>query len=225
MRHFLKKRFYITISKYLKTTDGNPTNISKNDDFVFHISCTNFDTVHFSFYESLACFQSKNGLQQLKAKQCYLEIKYQTNILPSIQVKEQLINLLSGKPIIIDQNNFPVFQEVSCQLETPEFDLFFGFKTLNLPTEFYLSIYSLKNTNNSILESKVYEIKYEKKTLLKIPIGICNLFFSDPKSSQPNSQKILKPEQIEEGLEFLLHFSKVYFDIPNETRTHFLSFY
>jgi pyruvate formate-lyase activating enzyme-like uncharacterized protein len=44
------------------------------------------------------------------------------------EVKNHLLNLLSGKPIIIDQNNFQVFQEVFDQLGNKDFNLFFSEK-------------------------------------------------------------------------------------------------
>jgi hypothetical protein len=103
-------RFYNPVSKFLKPIDGEPKDANYNDLFTFSISCKQCKTGEFSVYKSLASFLSSNANQQFKLNSSFLSITYQSHQLPPDEVKNQLISLLSGKPINISQANFQVFE-------------------------------------------------------------------------------------------------------------------
>jgi hypothetical protein len=149
-------RFYIPISKYLKPTDAQPENV--NDTFCFSIIREGYPPTDFKGYKSLACFLSTKALNQLISKKNSLVLKYLSNQLSPAQLRDEFLNLLSGKPIVVDQNNFDVFNQVFRFLRNRDFELFFNNKIPTCPTEFYLSIHSLKNANFSIIESTLQEV-------------------------------------------------------------------
>jgi hypothetical protein len=71
----------------------------------------------------------------------------------------ELSNLLSGKPIIIHNNNFQVFHEIFGLLGNRDFGCFFGSDAPKSPTGFYLSLYSLKNISSSFVETSKVQMQ------------------------------------------------------------------
>jgi hypothetical protein len=151
----MDSRNYIPISQHLTSADGEPKNIKQKDKFTFIISSQNDESANFSVYKSLACFLSDKASQQIKANQNSLEIKYLSSDFLPQEVCNQLKMLLSGKPIVINENNFQIFQEILNLLGKRDFDLYFNKEMPETPEDFYLSIHSLKDT-----DSKFYESSY-----------------------------------------------------------------
>jgi hypothetical protein len=219
-------RFYIPLSKYLQPNDGQPTNAKEKDKFFFKISCQNSKAVIFGVYKSLASFLSSNAYQQLILKHNFLEIDYHYNQLSPQEVKDQLINVLSGKPIIVDQNNFQVFEEIFFLLGNRDFGLFFNHKIPESPTAFFLSIHSLKHTDRKLLESPFVIIHFTKTLILEVPFGILHLFFPDElKLSDPLPESLLNQNEIEDGIDFFYRFSKGSFSLPNDNHIQLLTCY
>jgi hypothetical protein len=219
-------RFYIPISQHLNSDDIQMMNIKGKEKFYFQISCPNSASVLFSSYKSLACFLSGKAYLLIKRKHNSLKITYQSNQLTPMEVVNRLLGLLSGEPILIDQNNFQVFEEVFNQLGNRDFDLYFNHKMPEEPTEFYLSIHSLKLPRKKFLESKFEHFFHIKKSIISIPKGIFHLFFSDEINKFDYSLiDSLTGDQIQEWIDFLTKFSKGHFSIPTLDQIYFLSIF
>jgi hypothetical protein len=111
------------------------------------------------------------------------------------------MNILFGKPISVDNNNFQVFQEIFDSLQNQDFHYFFNEKIPESPTEFFLSMYSLKDTFFDYLESD--EISNGNPKKLSVRKGLFHLFWknqSDFENSQTISQ--LSQEQIKNVIFF-----------------------
>jgi hypothetical protein len=163
MKFLLEKRFYIPIFKYLKSTYINPKGNKKKWWFCLSHILQQFGCISFYCLSVSVLFSVKEYFQKLKAKQCYLKIKYQINQFPSIQAKEQKsifsqINQLSLIKII-----FKYFKKIFVTLGLAVLIYFLVLKHQAFPTEFYLSVYSLKNTNNSTLNQKFMKLNMKRK--------------------------------------------------------------
>jgi hypothetical protein len=221
----MDSRFYIPISNSLRATDAQPQQIRTKDAFTFSFSCRDSNPVSFTIYKSLASFLSNKAFQQLKSKENTLTINCESIQLTPQEVKNELIHLLSGKPIIINQSNFEIFQEVFDQLENADFNLYFNKKVPELPTEFYLSIHSLKDILCPFYESKVQQLRYDEKHFFEIPIGICRLYFPVESAFFAFNNNKITLKQFQEGIQFLVHFSRGYFSIPTPNQMKFAAHY
>jgi hypothetical protein len=170
-------RFYIPISQHLNSADIQMMNIKGKEKFYFQISCPNSASVIFSSYKSLAFFLSGKAYLLIKIKHNSLQITFQSNQLTPMEVGYRLLGLLSGEPILIDQNNFQVFEEVFNHLGNRDFDLYFNHKMPEEPTEFYLSIHSLKRSRKKFLETKFNIFGIKRKVLSQFQKVFFTYFF------------------------------------------------
>jgi hypothetical protein len=218
-------RFYLPISNSLRPIDAQPEKISPKDCFIFSLSCQNSNPVTFSVYKSLASFLSFNAFHQLSFKQNTLTIIYQSIQLTSQEVANELIHLLSGKPIIINQNNFEVFQEIFNQLGNNDFELYFNKQVPESPKDFYLSIHSLKDISCRIYELEPYKLHYDKSSCFMVPTGIRHLFFPTESSNFASNKKKITLNQFQDGVKFFKRFSKGYFCLPTSNQMKFITYY
>jgi hypothetical protein len=121
----------------------------------------------------------RKGESKNKGKFNFLDIKYQSSEFPPQEVYNQLIMLLSGKSIAIYETNFQIFQEIFNLLGNRDLDLYFNKEMPKTPTDFYLSIHSLKDTDNKFYESSYEKVYFNQIKTVHIPTGIFHLFFSD----------------------------------------------
>lgn len=148
-----------------------------------------------------------------------LEVNYQSQQLSPNQIKKAFEKLLSGKPIIIQQKNFEVFQEIFKLLDNRDFKCFFDSKAPESPAEFYLSICFLKDIPIKFIETPR---KYFQNISLRR--GTFHLFlkhFSHLKNSKMFSH--LNENQIHYGQEYLKDFTTGHFYFPSIDQVAFLS--
>jgi hypothetical protein len=75
-------------------------------------------------------FSNSAYLQLVKGEKCFL-VEYKSTRLSSKEIVKELKNLLSGKPIVIQQNNVLIFQNIVQPLDNNDFEVFLGKKYLN----------------------------------------------------------------------------------------------
>jgi hypothetical protein len=96
-------RFYPSISNHLKPAHAQSEKLKGKNGFVFSIFCQNSNSVTFFVYKSWK-LSFKQGFSSIE-----ISPKYSSNQLSPEEVKHELMNLLSGKTIIINQNSFEFF--------------------------------------------------------------------------------------------------------------------
>jgi hypothetical protein len=175
-------RLYVPISKYLTESDVNPRHASCKNIFTFKFKNNYHESESFFVYKSLACFLSNKAYHQLIKNISFLDISYNSSQLSPKQVITELLNLLSGKPILIQQNNFQFFQKIFHLLDNRDFDCFFGSKSPESPTEFYLSLYFLETIPSGLIESSQVQIPNISDCF--IPKGLFNLFWKHTSNSK-----------------------------------------
>lgn len=176
----MSKSNYIPISKYLQTSDVNDEEIPPQDRFYFYIGQKD----SFFVYKSLACFLSPKAAKCLSIGQNKFTIDFKDIQYNLITIQNSLIGLLRGKSLIINKFNFVLFQKVFEFLGNYDFQLFFGDKSPSSVQSFYLSINSLKNIPDTILENKL-SCSYDS-SFLSIPIGLVHLFWKSQYSFPTN---------------------------------------
>lgn len=169
-----EKKTYLKISNYLQESDVfHPHTLSKGK-FKFFVN-ENWD---FVVQQSLACFLSP------KVQECLSNNiqEFKINITgPSVDpplIIESLKGLLSGKAINIDGTNFSTFENVFSALGNTDFKDFFGDSSPSTTQEFYLSVNSLKNVPDDILDENIYSPSHLHG--FSIPVGLIHLFWRDP---------------------------------------------
>jgi hypothetical protein len=162
---------YIPISQYLQPSDVNNKSIPIENRFHFCI-----DHHHYFFvYKSLACFFSPKVSLILAKNHDQFQIQIENIQYDPKLVKNSLISFLSGSSLNIDKSNFTLFQKVFDSLGNTDFTLFFGSQAPKFPTEFFLSMNSLKNIPKSNIEKDIFNPLMLND--FTIPIGLVHLFW------------------------------------------------
>jgi flagellar biosynthesis GTPase FlhF len=162
----------------------------------------------------------------MNAKYAFLEIEYQSYQFSPKEVRDTLLELLSGKPIVIHHNNFQFFEKLFEQLGNRDFHLFFNHKIPEEPTNFYLSIHSLKLPKKKFLESITEKFCCQKKSIFSIPKGIFHLFFPDETGNLDNLRiDSLHNKDIIREVDFLVKFVKGHFSLPTPSQIQLLTIF
>jgi hypothetical protein len=194
---------YVPIFSYLTQSDGNPTDIPSEDSFlfVFHQSSS---SAKMNIRKSLACFLSSIAIEHIQRGFNYLTItSNQSNFNPD-QIKAQMTNLLSGSPLLIDDSNYSLFQSIFQELGNKDYEKIFHGNPPIEPTEFYLSIFSLKPIPIECLEKKSFQIPNFPQ--FSIPIGLLHLFFEDESDFLDIDYSRNNSNIITAGIEYFNHF-------------------
>lgn len=205
------KQSYIVISKYLQQSDASDKTLDSADQFEFTFN----GKFNFYVYKSLACFLSKEALTNLSQGNKGINI----NISGSFdynRVKCWMIDLLSGKPIVVDKSNFLILQSIFTALGNIDFDIFFGKIPPENPTNFYLSLNSLKNIPNEFVEKELFEPK--ALSGFSVPIGLTRLFWSNRyHQNLSRVQSLFTITQMQNGIQLLNQLKNGnYFQIDQE---------
>jgi hypothetical protein len=111
---------------------------------------------HLYIHKSLACLLSPKIKKLLSSNIHKLNIQITNDAISSSAIKDSLLGLLSGKPILIHKINFSVFQQIFSFLENSDFQHFFGKNQPKHQKQFYLSINSLKHVSKNHFGESVH---------------------------------------------------------------------
>jgi hypothetical protein len=139
-------------------------------------------------------------------------------------IKSSLLDLLSGKPILVGKSNFSVFHSIFLALGNHDFNRFFNHIPPEHPTNFYLSINSLKPMPNELVEKK----HFEPTSLpgFSIPIGLVRLFWTNyHHHSLTNPQNFFSKRQIQNGVHLLNQMKNGVFCQINQEQFEFLDYF
>jgi hypothetical protein len=146
----MKNSPYILISQYLQSEDVNNDSIPSSDRFKFFLDQQN----SFFVYISLACFLSPEAKTCLYLSKTEIQIRIHNVQFDPALVIASLVGLLSGSPLLVDKLNFALFQQIFKFLGNKDFRLYFCNTPPEAPTQFFLSVNSLKGISNYNIEKK-----------------------------------------------------------------------
>jgi hypothetical protein len=147
---------YIPLSIYLQESDVHKFHSQNEAKFQFSIN----QKKYFYIYKSLACFLSPKASECLFREINELNIPIFSLDFDLTTIRKSLLELLSGQPIEIHQNNFYIFRQVFEALGNPDFQEFFGETPPKIKQDFYLSINSLKHIPTNISGEQIYSPSY-----------------------------------------------------------------
>jgi hypothetical protein len=181
---------FIPISKYLQISDVDNQSIPLENRFYFSVN----NQASFFVYKSLACFLSSETSKCLLVNKTEFKIQNEDlNYDPNV-LKNYLIELLTGFPIIIHQLNFHFFQKVFKYLGNIDFATFFEGCPPDFEYQFFLSINSLQNVPFENIENETFHPSALPD--FSIPLDFVHLFWNTPKEFQENIFKKYKQVQI-----------------------------
>jgi hypothetical protein len=190
---------YIPISQYLHPSDVNSDSFFQFERFCFYLD----DELILVVRKSLASFLSRSAQKCLSHDIFEFNISIKLSMVDHELVKNSLIGLLSGSPIIVTHHNYKLFEVTFNELGNDDFQKFFKGKPPSFESDFYLSIHSLKQ-----IQKYNVELTFLSSNSLpgfSIPIGLIHLFWKSLKVPfVPNLFENFSKNQIEEGI-FILN--------------------
>jgi hypothetical protein len=158
----------------LQRSDVNNQSIPFDSRFYFFGN----DQVLFFVYKSLACFLSSEASKCLLSNRTEFQIRIKNVKYNLSVIKDSLVELLTGFPIIIHESNFHIFQKIFESIGNNDFQTRFEGKPPGCEDQFFLSINSLKNIPFGNVEKETFQLT--ALSGFSIPLGLVHLFWNHP---------------------------------------------